>query len=125
MKIYVATSFQNIFEARAVMDLLKREGHTITHDWTQEQVNPDWPQAQQDAYLQRCGATDFDGVVSADALVLINHKASRDAMAEFGVALGLSKAVYVLYPERRTSVFFHRASLFASLPALLDELEDL
>jgi nucleoside 2-deoxyribosyltransferase len=119
-KIYVATSFANIPEARDVMSLLREVGHDITWDWTSEALDPSWPKAQQDAYLQKCGAADYQGVVNADALVLINHDKARDAMTEFGVAIGLGRPVFVLYPERRSSVFFHRAT---ALCATMDELE--
>lgn len=122
MKIYVATSFQNIPEARAVMDILRKAGHVITHDWTSEAIDPAWPKEQQDEYLQTCGASDYRGVCDSDAVVLINHDKSRDAMAEFGMALGMDRLVFVLYPERRLSVFFHMARLCNSIPELLTAL---
>jgi hypothetical protein len=122
VKVYVATSFQNIPEARAVMQALQEAGHTITHDWTREKIDPAWSQERQEQYLQQCGSRDFDGVERADVLVLINHSASRDAMAEFGMALGRDQLVYVLYPDRRTSVFFHKARLCSSVPQLLNQL---
>jgi hypothetical protein len=118
-KLYVATSFSNIPEARDVMSILREVGHDITWDWTGEALDPSWPKSQQDAYLQQCGARDYQGVVDADALVLINHDKARDAMAEFGVALGLGRPVFVLYPERRSSVFFHRATQCATVDELL------
>lgn len=124
MNLYVATSFKNIPEARAVMDALKAAGHRITHDWTYEALDPSWSPEQQDAYLQVCGAEDAAGVHKADALVLINHPELRDAMAEFGMALGQDKAVFVLYPGRRASVFFHRTTLCESLAELLPHLEE-
>lgn len=109
MKVYVATSFSNITEARAVMAALEKDGHEITHDWTKEAIDPSWSAERQATYLQTCGAKDFEGVENADVLVLVNHALARDAMTEFGIAMGLRKPVCVLYPERRTSVFFHRA----------------
>lgn len=115
MKIYVATSFQNIPEARDVMAALKAAGHSITFDWTHEKIDPAWDVARQERYFQTCGQNDFQGVSDADAVVLVNHTLARDAMAEFGIALGMGKPVLVLYPERRASVFFHRASLCATL----------
>lgn len=122
MNIYVATSFQNIPEARAVMDLLVRAGHTITHDWTHEHVDTTWSKERQETYFQTCGRNDFEGVLRADAVVLVNHTLARDAMTEFGIALGLAKPVFVLYPDRRPSVFFHRAFLFTGLGDFLETL---
>lgn len=109
MKIYVATSFKNIPEARQVMAALRKAGHEISHDWTNEAVDQAWPLARRLAYLRKCGSADYAGVQAADAVVLINHDLARDAMVEFGLALGMSKPVFLLYPERRTSVFFHFA----------------
>jgi nucleoside 2-deoxyribosyltransferase len=122
MKVYVATSLQNKTEARALMEILREAGHVVTHDWTLEEVQPDWSEQYAADYLQRCGAQDFAGVVKADALVLINHEASRDAMAEFGIALGKGIPVFVLHAERRGSVFFHRATLTSGIDQLLAAL---
>jgi hypothetical protein len=123
VKIYVATAYANRPEAVALMQLLEGEGHQITFDWTSHALDPAWTAAQQYDYLQSAGAQDFEGVITADALVLINHVAARDAMAEFGAALGRDIPVFVLYPERRTSVFFHRAvRLCNSIPDLLEAL---
>lgn len=104
------------------MAALIEAGHLITFDWTQESLDPAWPQDQQDAYLQECGARDYIGVRSAQVVVLVNHAASRDAMTEFGIALGKGTPAYVLYPERRSSVFFHLAVLCADLPELIHAL---
>jgi hypothetical protein len=55
-------------------------------------------------------------------VVLINHDLLRDAMCEMGIALGSGKPVFVLYPDRRTSVFFHRTETFQEMVALLERL---
>lgn len=123
MNVYVASSFKNIPEAREVMDGLQAAGHRIVHDWTRESVDPSWTPKVQDAYLQNCGGDDFKGVLRADAVVLVNHPEARDAMTEFGIALGAGKTVFVLYPERRTSVFFHRAILCKSFTELLRAMD--
>jgi hypothetical protein len=126
MRVYVATSFKNIPEARAVMKALTEAGHTVTHDWTLEQVDPSWAPERQAAYLQECGAADYEGVRRADALVLLNHAESRDAMTEFGIALGAGIPAFVCRADRRMSVFFHRAyRLCNSTAELLRELENL
>lgn len=124
MRVYVATSFQNIAEAREVMTALRILGHSITHDWTNEAVDPSWPEWQQAEYLQECGSHDYRGVIDADCLVLINHEKSRDAMAEFGIALGRGIPVVVLFPERRSSVFFHRAwAVFNTTHELIEMMD--
>lgn len=123
MKVYVASAFGNREEVKQVMAALRILGHKITHDWTNEAIDPAWPREQQETYLQDCGASDLAGVLAADVLVLVNHQDCRDAMTEFGIAIGVRAKTYVLYPERRNSVFFHRAVLCSSIPELLGELE--
>lgn len=110
MKFYVATAYGNRAEARAWMDFLESKGHTITHDWTGKAVDPAWPQDVKDEYLDRCGADDLNGVSNADCVLFINHAECRDAMAEFGMALGFGIPVIVVYPKRRSSVFFGYAN---------------
>lgn len=109
MKVYVASSFLNIEETRKVMAYLTSLGHEITHDWTTKAVDKSWPLDRQAAYLQACGGEDYIGVKMADCLVLVNHEKCRDAMAEFGLAMGMRKKIIVLFPSRRESVFFHLA----------------
>ncbi|GAC1590836.1 MAG: hypothetical protein NVS3B25_09660 [Hymenobacter sp.] len=123
MRLYVASAFANKPEVIATMEALRMAGHEVSHDWTTEQVDLEWAADRTDAYLQQCGADDFRGVRYADALVLVNHEHARDAMTEFGIALGRGTPVYVLYPERRTSVFFHRAQLCWGLGDLIRRLK--
>lgn len=122
MRVYVASAFGNLAEAREVMAALRAAGHVITHDWTQDRLEPDWTPEQKDAYLQNSGRKDFEGVCTANALVLVNHADCRDSMTEFGIALGLYTPVYVLHRERRASVFFHRATHVSSIAELLWEI---
>lgn len=110
MRVYVATSFKNIPEARAAQQALREAGHEITHDWTTKALDPAWPEWKREDYLRTCGDEDLAGVLSADVFVLINHEALRDGMAEFGVALGRGIPIVVVFPDRRSSVFFHRTA---------------
>lgn len=123
MILYVASAFGNRPEVREVMRALTAAGHSISHDWTGEALDPAWTVEAQAEYLQKCGAADYAGVALADALVLVNHTEARDSMAEMGIALGMETPVLVLYPERRSSVFFHRAAaLCPSVESLLEAL---
>lgn len=108
-KIYVATSFKNIPEARQVMRLVEEAGHEISHDWTWESVDESWDEETKREYLVKCGDRDYLGVTTADIVVFLNHELAHDAMAELGIALAKGKHVIILYPERRSSVFFHLA----------------
>lgn len=109
MNLYVATAFANAQEARNLMANLQRWNYTISYDWTGDALDPEWSATQTQTYLDRCGYNDFTGVRNADALVLINHAACRDSMCEMGIALGLGRPIFVLYPTRQNSVFFRFA----------------
>lgn len=122
MKIYVATAYGNREEARSIMGALLRAGHSISHDWTNDQLDPEWSPEDQAAYLRESGRRDYIGVTEADAIVLVNHRDSRDAMTEFGLSLGMDKMTFVLYPARRNSVFFSYARPVESVQALLAAL---
>lgn len=122
-KIYVASAFANRPEAREVQAALRAAGHTITWDWTQEDAShlqrgsPEFF-----AFLEKCGEADFKGVMGADAVVVVAHPEMSDTKAEMGIALGAGIPVFVLYPERRHSVFYGRVVRIRSLEDLIDSL---
>ena len=62
MRVYVAGKFEDIDEVRAVQKLLKGAGHTISFDWTRNDVGFCDPQA----------VRDYMGVFKADALVFVS-----------------------------------------------------
>jgi hypothetical protein len=109
MRLYVAGSYRDTAAVREVMAAVKREGHTISHDWTEkEAISCGLPEGSPEyqAFLYQCGREDLQGVLSADGLVLVGHPMCRDAMAEFGMALGFGLPCFVFHPERRPSVFY-------------------
>jgi hypothetical protein len=109
MKIYVASSYRNIAETREVIAALRSDGHEITHDWTErglEKAGLVEGTTEADTFLEECGREDFIGVQACEALVLLAHPECRDALVEFGMALGMGKFVVVVNPERRRSVFY-------------------
>jgi len=107
MKVYVATKLEEKERARAVMAELRAMGHTITYDWTtNDQVN------------QEQAMNDFEGVLEADALVLI---AERDlpycgTLVEFGMALALNIPVYVLGNALDRCIFMRLPEIYDGLP---------
>lgn len=86
MRIYVASKFENP-RAPEVAAQLEAAGHTITFKWWESTV-ADATQALED----------FNGVISADALVLIVDADYRysGALTEFGIALGRHIPVYII-----------------------------
>jgi len=99
MRFYVATKFENLNEARLFMEALKYWGHEITHDWTVHET--------EDGHSRREHAVlDIDGVIKADALVLVWYPDMRGAFVEMGVALGLNKSVYLIGWPRDDTIFY-------------------
>jgi hypothetical protein len=82
MKIYVAAQYTDKDRVRRVYEALRREGHEVTYDWTND-VEPDLA-AQLDA----------DGVRKCDALLLLPYKCGKGgAWFEAGLAYGLGKKI--------------------------------
>jgi len=119
MKFYIASSMNNKAEVREVMSILIALGHQISHDWTDHEVDRQQSEQEQRTFLERCGFDDYEGVLKADAVILVNHAECHDSMAEFGMAVGANKPVCVYHPSRRFSVFFHLCSQAHDLPTLL------
>lgn len=103
MKIYVASSFHNKDEVRAAQMMLRDHGHEISHDWTPDVAPGERGSDQWNRYLWNSGRKDYDGIMSADAMVILNDIRGRDMLTEYGMAMG-----------RGIPVFFLRATAFLS-----------
>ncbi len=106
MKIYVASKFENKELVKEVQEELIREGHSITHDWSNES-DAGKTGIELENYQARCAQQDFDGVKNADLVLLINHQGCKGTYTEFGIALALNKYVVIVKPELTNQVFFH------------------
>lgn len=84
MKVYVAAKFEEKVRVRAVCDLLRENGHTVTHDWTHETEGGS--EAEQ-------ARADLDGVLAADVVIVLAHHAGRGLWIEMGAALATGKKV--------------------------------
>ncbi len=103
MKCYVASRF-NADGKRVTRDLHERltaAGHSITHDWTDEDKGDD---------PSECALRDFDGVWDADVLVMVPFPFCRGTWVELGIALARFLPVCVVDINRDPSswcVFEH------------------
>lgn len=106
MKVYIASAFGNKAEVQSLRDKLVAAGHTITRDWTLEEVptKPMTP-AERTAFDYECGMFDYQAVMDADALVLVQHPDSKNAQVELGIALGSGAMVAILHDERKPLIF--------------------
>lgn len=105
MKFYVGTKWEEAPRASDVMHELVGLGHEITHDWTKEVIES--PGAAE---------KDINGVIKADALILICEKdlPYANMLVELGAALGTGKFVYVLgrAPVTKLLMFRHPLVFF-------------
>lgn len=92
MKIYVAGKWTSRVRAAHRMDKLEELGHKITHDWTRDSVNPNFPEL---------AITDINAVKSCDVLWLILERGMEGAWVEVGIAIGAGKPVYVEFTQER------------------------
>ena len=125
MKVYVASKFENQQEVRQAMKMLIDLGHTITHDWTKEDYG-NRTGVELAAYRSLCAQEDFDGVKNADALLVINHARGCGMFVEFGMAVALGKAIFVVYPEKANNIFACLPGVYESgdLHDAIDHLDD-
>lgn len=126
MKIYLATTGHKLKRAQALMDVVRKRGHEITHDWTlgfslESNINSH-------ELLSRV-LDDIRGVVDADVLIVVmQNRMSVDMTGtaiEIGVAIGAKKPVMVAEEECRFDHFFSNhpgITCYKSLDCVLDVL---
>ena len=90
MRIYCAAKYEE--RTRLVPEIyakLREAGHVITYDWTGES-DENIPPRELDVYHAACAADDIDGVMRADALVLLPHDRGKGLYVELGIAFARS-----------------------------------
>ena len=103
--VYVASKFEDKERAWALIERLKDEGITITHDWTHED-DTGMDASTRSTYLRKCAEADVDGATRADIFIMLGHPNLRGALVEFGVALASGAVCLVVDPERTNNIFF-------------------
>lgn len=106
MRFYVAGKFEEKEAVRAVQRGLIERKHQITHDWTGEDSSG-LEGDKLEAYFRECAERDYEGVMDANAIVLLNHDRAFGAMVEFGIALSMGIDIHVIGPKVRDCIFFH------------------
>ena len=100
MKVYVGGKWQDKVRVRAVMDVLRAHGHTITHDWTYE--DPKTP-------YYDVPITDIRAIERADCIVLalVEDLGYTGSWVEMGAALAYGRPVYIIYGDWLYRQFGH------------------
>lgn len=111
MKVYVAGKYEEKEAVRYVQKQLHNMGHTITHDWTGEDLG-DRTGVVAASYLRMCAEKDVKGVENADAVVLLNHKNGFGLMCEMGIAIAHKIPVFIIDAKLRDTVFFYLPGVY-------------
>jgi len=115
MRIYVASSLENIERASAVIDTFKRCGHTISYNWTEF---GDMRGRGEDALMSTANKEVF-AVIDSD-LVLVLLPGGRGTHTELGLALASRNNKRILlwsetgvefHNDSNTCAFYHHVSI--------------
>jgi hypothetical protein len=108
MKVYIATAFANQDGFRKAKALLEANGHTVTHDWTNEPPVPEGVEEKKE-FLNEAAVKDAIGVAEADALVMLVVPDMGCAYVELGIALTVGLSVIIVgkdNPGNRDCIFY-------------------
>lgn len=94
MKFYISSSLQNAGRVRALSRLLNAAGWEQSYDWT---VHCTGQEIDLDT-LRSIGEGELDGVRRSDAVIVLTPQ-GRGTHAELGMALALSKRVYLCHDD--------------------------
>lgn len=106
MNFYIASSFKNIQQVRALSHELQLKGYTHTYDWTQNE------RANSLEALSTLGEKEKEAVMHSDFVVIL-FPAGKGSHIELGIALGLGKRIYLYSPTEelfkfdQTSTFYY------------------
>ncbi len=115
MKFYLASSLDNIFNARKVANYLIWKGWECTYEWMSH-----GPVENNDDLIQ-VSKHELNGVCSTDVMFVL-LPGGRGTHIEFGCALGLGKPVIILTPNQ--DLLFHdmRPCSFYHHPTVVDRI---
>lgn len=128
-RIYVAASFEQKSEVKALFKKLEAAGHTITTDWTtHKEIASLESEEERESLKRQYAIEDTDGVTSASVYVLLlNNRKSTGAHIELGIALGAQISRICLIGEVDESQLFYSHPSITKLPnidAFIDLLGD-
>lgn len=104
--IYVAAKFEEGPRVREVHERLRNLGFKITHDWTREDpANRKGVELAE--FMTSCAIKDYNGVLEADIVLVLNHDRLFGGCTEMGLALAWGRTVYVVEPQIRENIFYN------------------
>lgn len=116
MKIYLASGYHHRFALRKVADQLKERGHEVVSSWIWIDERPERDSFHYEEFAKRVAARNRFDLMEADAIVVdawgITERNHGGVHTEFGFALGLNKAVYLVGPRINTFHWLPEITLF-------------
>ena len=89
MNVYIASSLDNSASVAKAAEFFESHGYQITYKWHEH------GRIEDESKLAEIGKLEYQGVVDADFLVLL-MPARYGSHVEFGIALALSKPIYII-----------------------------
>lgn len=99
MKVYLAAPWVERESLPAIARVFEGAGHTITERWWEHDDVPGYPNnttEADDKELANQAIKDFQGVLTADVMVLINSAKSEGKAVETGIAIAAGMPVIVV-----------------------------
>ena len=141
LRVYIASSFNQIDKVKMVSSFLENCGFKITGKWwdrvyhvgsdikstkelKKEYDNLNWFVFRNKKQSIESFYSDFKGIVDSDILVFVasdDKKKYNGASVEYGIAVGLNKRCYLL-GELENSVMFNKLIKVDTIHELIDEL---
>lgn len=124
MRVYLAAPWVDRVKASALATQIEEAGHTITHRWWDVEDTPGtYPSNVDDPYYEDCAIDDFQGVVTADVVVVLNSCKSEGKAAETGIAIALLKPVVVIGVRSHIFHYLPNVQMVESAEEALGRLE--
>lgn len=108
-RVYIAASFEQKADVKALYERLEKAGHTITADWTvHKEIVSLKSREERKALKNQYVIEDTEGVKSASVFALIiGSRKSTGAHIELGIALGAKVPRIILIGKPSESQLFY------------------
>lgn len=101
MRVYVSGKFEERTAIRKIMDAIEKNGHTIVHDWTQEDV------CETDRDRRERAMMCLLSIPKAEVMVVVMYTNApyKGTYVEMGIALAANVPIYILGNPPKSCIF--------------------